>query len=562
MKRPAPNPALYYSAPDYSTGGERLMGKHAANEGFLKAYVEHSGQEHFVCYTQTEKGFQHFQKQMQQFATPRTPTSSWIEPSNLAAIREVGCLFIPSSQVDELTWPRRRIGQKAYSVCGLTHTMASQGPMQILRNIVFYPTQPWDALICTSKSVKACVEYVVQQWIAYFCQRFHVKEFTLPIRLPVIPLGVNTAQFLEGNAAQSARDEWRKQLKIGDDDVVFLFIGRLSAHAKAHPVAMYRALELAAQKSKRKFHLIQAGWFANDGIRKAFEEGARVTCPSVRCIFVDGRQQDVRKKIWYAADVFTSLSENIQETFGLTPIEAKAAGLPLVITDWDGYRETVRHEVDGFRIPTMAPAPGMSEDISLCFELGIDNYDHYLANCCQVTSVDISLCAEAYHTLAENPDLRKKMGEAGRQHAREIYDWKHVIRAYQDLWQELSALRQSNEEISPAGGTVVPHPAFDDPFAIHANYPTDTLRTDALLRLTQGYEPDDFKKIRALQMNRFGKLAPEGQCVNALKYIAKEGQASLGDVIRQVPEKDRMLLARSMLWCAKVGMLSIGDHNS
>ena len=55
-----------------------------------------------------------------------------------------------------------------------------------------------------------------------------------------------------------------------------------------------------------------------------------------------------------------SLSDNMQETFGLTPIEAMAAGLPSVVSDWDGYRDTVQHREHGFRIPTLAPPPALA----------------------------------------------------------------------------------------------------------------------------------------------------------------------------------------------------------
>jgi glycosyltransferase involved in cell wall biosynthesis len=32
-----------------------------------------------------------------------------------------------------------------------------------------------------------------------------------------------------------------------------------------------------------------------------------------------------------------------------------AAGIPVVVSDWDGYKDTVRDGVDGFRIPTFKP---------------------------------------------------------------------------------------------------------------------------------------------------------------------------------------------------------------
>ena len=53
-----------------------------------------------------------------------------------------------------------------------------------------------------------------------------------------------------------------------------------------------------------------------------------------------------------AADIFVSLADNIQETFGLSVIEAMASSLPLVVSDWNGYKDLVNHGFNGFRIPT------------------------------------------------------------------------------------------------------------------------------------------------------------------------------------------------------------------
>ena len=40
--------------------------------------------------------------------------------------------------------------------------------------------------------------------------------------------------------------------------------------------------------------------------------------------------------------------DNAQETFGLAVAEAMAAGLPLVASDWSGYRDLVRDGIDGY----------------------------------------------------------------------------------------------------------------------------------------------------------------------------------------------------------------------
>ena len=41
-----------------------------------------------------------------------------------------------------------------------------------------------------------------------------------------------------------------------------------------------------------------------------------------------------------------------------------AAGLPVVVTDWNGYRDTVGNNLDGFTIPAIS-LKRQSDDLSL-----------------------------------------------------------------------------------------------------------------------------------------------------------------------------------------------------
>jgi glycosyltransferase involved in cell wall biosynthesis len=561
MSQPAPNPVLYYSSGDYSTTGERLMGKNSANEGFLKGYVTHSGQDEFICYG-APAGFKHFSERVRELAAPRTPATRMAGVNDFQILEQAGCFYIPSCQVEELAWQRRRYNQKAYSVCGLTHTTASERPMTTLRNVVFSPTQAWDALICTSTAVRDSCEYVIGSWCEYFAQRFGMTPYRPPIRLPVIPLGVDAQQYADSDAAAEARALWRKKLGITDNSVVFLFVGRLSAHGKAHPTPMYRALEQAARRTTARVHLIQAGWFANAAIEKMFKEGASALCPSVHHIFLDGRSASVRNEVWFAADVFISLSDNIQETFGLTPIEAMAAGLPVIVTDWDGYKDTVRDGVDGFRLPTLAPPPRRNGDLAYFAETGADTYDHYIANCCQITSVDVAACTRACLALIERPELRRTMGEAGRRRACDTYDWRQVIAAYQNLWSELNDIRRSSDESVPVADGQPPHPLFDDPFSTFAVYPTEVLRDEAVVRLRPDAQPDDYRRFRAMSVNKFGRLPDDETGVRLLNRAHEKDGASVGDLLAEEPEANRNMAARALLWSAKVGLISIGEHNA
>ena len=145
--------------------------------------------------------------------------------------------------------------------------------------------------------------------------------------------------------------------------IIVLYMGRLSFHAKAHPLAMYQALESAYKHTKKNILLIECGWFANEHIKSSFEVAAKSIAPSIKVKFIDGRESENRQFAWAAADIFCSLSDNIQETFGITPIEAMASGLPVIVSDWNGYRDSVRHDVDGFRVKTTIPESGLGFDL-------------------------------------------------------------------------------------------------------------------------------------------------------------------------------------------------------
>jgi glycosyltransferase involved in cell wall biosynthesis len=59
-----------------------------------------------------------------------------------------------------------------------------------------------------------------------------------------------------------------------------------------------------------------------------------------------------------------SLSDNTQETLGIALIEAMAAGLPIVVSDWDRYKDTGRDGVNGFHIPALTTGPGLGTDLA------------------------------------------------------------------------------------------------------------------------------------------------------------------------------------------------------
>ena len=79
-------------------------------------------------------------------------------------------------------------------------------------------------------------------------------------------------------------------------------------------------------------------------------------CPSINIIHVNGGNNTQKFKAFAAADIFCSLSDNIQETFGITPIEAMAAGLPVIVSDRVGcIDDLVNDEETGLIVKSDLP---------------------------------------------------------------------------------------------------------------------------------------------------------------------------------------------------------------
>jgi len=140
----------------------------------------------------------------------------------------------------------------------------------------------------------------------YLRARLGITKGVLPA-LPVIPLGIHCQDF---DFTADERNAARQRLSIDDDALAVLFVGRLSFTAKAHPLAMYQALQQAARENRKQVVLIECGWHGQKIVEQAFDAAARLACPDVRVVTLDGRETDNQKTAWACADIFCSLSDN------------------------------------------------------------------------------------------------------------------------------------------------------------------------------------------------------------------------------------------------------------
>jgi glycosyltransferase involved in cell wall biosynthesis len=553
--------AIFYKKDGYDTSGSRLLGRQAAGEGFLKALVQYGKADSLYCYTPSKREFAEFCDRIQPWMT-RPRKATWLPSNNHQVLAQAGTIYHPDPVLSQLAWTRRFDNQRGYSICGVTHTIASMGVMDGIGDLLIAPLQPWDAVICTSVAVKSAVERLLNTWAEYLAQRTGGKP-QIDIQLPIIPLGIDCDTFDHGDHTQEVRSSIRQALGIPQDDIVVLFVGRLCFYAKAHPVPMYLALEKAAQATQAKIHFVLAGWFENDKEKASFIQGSQIFCPSVNCIFVDGRKPEVRNGIWSAADIFISLADNIQETFGLTPIEAMAAGLPVIVSDWDGYQESVRHEIDGFRIPTIMPQPGSGLDLAYGYLSNHLNYSSYIAHSSMAIVVDTDAAARGLIELITNSELRKRLGENGRQRAKEIYDWRVVIAAYENLWQELAEIRATAPISVPLQPGSPPVPLCDDPLRVFAHYSSTTSNQDLVLGLGTMSTPERLQQIRQNWMTNYGaERRNTTSTIDAvLGAIAQNGTVSIATILKQHPNLSPTQLVSTLMYLVKFDVLRVEASN-
>lgn len=548
--------AIYFHPEGYTTAGPKLMGRNAAGESFLRGFLLHGQTDAFWAQVPDRRFGPAFAEAVR--SAGRLEPVRLIDDRNMAALREAGTVYYPGPGIADHAWRRSFFGHGLWSLCGITHTTSSAGAMDSISELLTAPVQPWDAVICTSRAVRENVDRILKAQGQYLAQRLGAKRIPRPL-LPVIPLGIHTGDFVYSDADKAAA---RRAIGADANTQVVLFMGRLSFHAKAHPLAMYQALEKAAQglPAGHKVVLVECGWHGNDSIAAAFAEGAALACPSVRVVNLDGRKAEDRKTAWASADVMCSLSDNIQETFGIVPIEAMAAGIPVVVSDWDGYKDTVRDGVDGFRVPTLMPEAGGGRDLALRHALGLDTYDMYCGHSCSLVAVDVEAAALAFSRLFASPTLRRSLGDAGRQRAREMYDWSAIIPQYEQLW---ARQRQMRAELGGRFRPLAqPWPARMDPFNGFAGYPTRTLSADSVVQLVDADADGAIERVaafRRLKMVDFASyVIPDDKRVDAiLRRLASAGATRVGDLLVQLGDGASRHGLRQVAWLVKLGVIRV-----
>jgi glycosyltransferase involved in cell wall biosynthesis len=493
-----------------------LMGRRVAGRGFLEALLSHSRVRELVAVVFDAASARSFDEMVRTHPVFR---SGGKRGRGVPQVRfhqhflsrpTAPVLFMSQPLDARFAWARHHRAPGSFAITGVTHTICSAAVVGMLCQMVTAPFEPYDVLVCTSQAARAMVERLTDNFAEHL-RELHGGQPRRRGRLEVIPLGVDVERYRPATPAE--RTARRQAIGITNEEVAFLFVGRMSFHAKASPFPAYRALAEAVRRTGARAHLVLSGEPPNDAIRNAFLQGARDLAPGVRVTHFPSSQGEWRTGIWHAADVFLSLADNLQETFGLSVIEAQASGLPVVVSDWDGYRDLVVEGVTGYRVPTLLVRDATA-DLTSRFLLDEMNYDYFIAEAAQAAVVDTAATTEVVTRLLADAALRQQLGQAARKHAVEHFAWPQIIAAYDRLWdsQERERLAASPGGLARDKSPRAARPAcYPPPEFTFASWPTRILEETGLVQATPD-APDRLEQLLTLPLTSF--LA-ETRCTQA-----------------------------------------------
>ncbi len=346
---------------------------------------------------------------------------------------------------------RNRFAKIMFPVTGVIHSLNSTDTVADAYKLARSPHTAADGVICTSDSGREVLKK------AMMCATGDSDPFRGD--LSVIPLGYDS-RFDSMPSKESAR----LQLGFASDDIILLYLGRLSPSTKADLFPLLQVFKTLVDRHGNHLKLVLAGG-VNPPELRLHKDMIHDLGLDQQVRLMINFETSVKSSVYASADISVAPSDNIQETFGISIIESMASGIPVVASDFDGYRELVEHGVTGLKVPTIWIDTHPLEQQHELLDSG--SLQLLLAQSMVVVPSELERSLEK---LILNPELRCSMGIQGKKRAFSEYRWEKVIAQYENLWEQLFQKMQT-----------LPRPSdFETPFApqfthLFSHYPTRTL---------------------------------------------------------------------------------------
>lgn len=402
---------------------------------------------------------------------------------------------------------RDRYSPRPFPVTATCHTMSYYATLVELSWLWRAPTD-YDGIVCISQACRMQVEGLLRLAASQLYPE--QAEDPLPVRLEVIHHGVDVDRFRPRDKTDS-----RALLGLPSEAGIVLYVGRLSLADKMDLGPLLRAFRrLVAAKPERELLLVIAGEDTHGDTTAMLGQLAAELRIRDKVRFWGRFDDAVAPLLYGAGDVFVSLSDNIQEGFGNTVLEAGACGLPVIATDWNGYRDIVVDGESGWLIPTFWTR--CDEGLGAAAAFSHWSQDHLLLS--QSVFMDVDRLADRLRWVFDQPSAAADMGLAGRRRACESFAWPVIMRRYEAFWSEMQETAVGQD--LPSARQALSH----DYYGVHSHYATNGAeRARVRLRTMPPGDPE--------RVVRFADLVAKAVDVGGVPDVLREITQRPGDFL-------------------------------
>jgi len=210
-------------------------------------------------------------------------------------------------------------------------------------------------------------------------------------KLIEIPNGINLKEF----DIPLSKRECRNRLRLNNVENVVLFLSAL--YPLKGPYVLLKAIPYIVKKCKGTIFIFVGGGDINKYKELSEEIGVQ------KYVRFTGYIEEKLKPLYYkAADVFVLPSIETFESFGIVNLEAMACGVPIIASKIGGVPDVVKNGKNGLLVPPKDP----------------------------------KALADAIIYLLENEDIRRRMGERGKDMVKS-YSWEKIAEQYEKVYKEL-----------------------------------------------------------------------------------------------------------------------------
>jgi glycosyltransferase involved in cell wall biosynthesis len=424
---------------------ERRIGRLVANHDFIKALLTHGSYDEYVLSTPSTANQRDFAQVIEGWgldaaARQRIRLVGWRQLPDVLSREAIHVFhvggwghFMPGLHYLRSQHANRGSGAAGatnatggrvhtWPITGVTHSLNGRDVVDHAVRLTHAQLMPYDAIACTSVDGREAMRRLLDEASTISGRRFAG-------RLEHLPLGIDDGLL----DARGDRAVARRRLQIPPDAVALLVLGRITPAQKMDLAPLLKAFaQRILPQASRPVVLVIAGGGSDSDLKLL---DSLIDAYGVRASTrVHGNfMLKLKPDLLAAADILLSPVDNTQETFGLSLLEAQAAGLPVVASRFDGYKDLVRDGEDGFLIDTYWCDADPVEDF---FDLMDPNVAQLLQ--AQSVAVDLPQLADRVLRLIADEGLRAEMGQRGRDKVAREYRFSTIIARYESLWDDLA----------------------------------------------------------------------------------------------------------------------------